>query len=751
MDLGLREIVNKVGMEDLAKIISSNSGIADTGAGVTGMESPQFSTGSLQSRRLGRILNSETELTMDYWVSVEVIDATSVTSLQSNLNSWIFESPSSIVNGVKERSGASSVVAKFEESIPVTAGICSKKYRFDNETQECQKCEDHCDVCTSEIDVCLVCSGEDYALSKEKCYTKCPRGYERKFLQLTENESGWKCELWDGVPLAVGLSLFFVFTVVILVWKKKEVKELCGACSNRVTAINASTKLHADEAKRKRERAKSLDDKGLVLTPEERKQVEKFYKDKGKLDQEEGKQNEKFNPKNLSFANSSDALNFAKFLGMSEEYLNKVQSDGEEMMKQEILRLENRENRKSTDPEWWYAKAGDPGDAKAPRGKAPLAPCPDAKKNESEVLYHWRYVVEEKSSEHLYKNGMRDKGRKGMNLSDFMKCPEVKDAEGLERAHVIALRLYTTAIYTYINEPLRFQEHYRKVSGAEPRHPLAAVVWFIFKGLKILRMNSDIGEGSTILWRGMKNAKVADEFLKSGGSNCEKAPMSTTKDLKVALAYSKGGGVIFKIEVTGKLRMGGDITFLSAFPEEKEVLYPPLTQLNLTKSGYAGNKKVNQEKIFINGDSEGAAFIIVFLITPDQSSSDGSVSSPSRRKNSLEGKTLEVGEKSVFAERRPTRTQSLPRPSRTQSQPVRSSFSQVVPAFEHTMEPIVSRHSEVPIAAVVPMSSPLDHYTQQLEKAKQLWDDGTIDEDEFKEMKQEAKDEKARRLNEIRR
>jgi hypothetical protein len=134
MNLGLREIVNKVGMEDLAKIISSNSGIADTGAGVTGMESPQFSTGSLQSRRLGRILNSETELTMDYWVSV---DATSVTSLQSNLNAWIFESPSSIVNGVKERSGASSVVAKFEESIPVTAGICSKKYRFDNETQEC--------------------------------------------------------------------------------------------------------------------------------------------------------------------------------------------------------------------------------------------------------------------------------------------------------------------------------------------------------------------------------------------------------------------------------------------------------------------------------------------------------------------------------------------------------------------------------------------------------------------------------------
>ena len=546
--------------------------------------------------------------------------------------------------------------------------------------------------------------------------------------------------------MAIGLSLFFVFTVVILVWKKKEVKELCGACSNRVTAINASTKLKADEAKRERKRAKSLEDetssKGLVLTEEERKQLEKFYKDKGNIDQEDGKQSGKFNPRSLSFADSSDALDFAEFLGMSAKYLDQVENDGEKMMKQEIERLENRENRQSTDPPWWYAKAG---------GNAEHL-CPDTLDNESEVLYHWKYVVEKKSSEHEYKNGIRDKGRDGKSLSDFMECKEVKDAKGLERTHVIALRLYTTVLYTYINEPLRFHEHYREVAGDKPRHPLAAVVWFIFKGLKILRKNSDIGQGIS-LWRGVKDVKVEDAFLKSGGFNCEKAPMSTTKDLKVALAYSKGGGVIFKIEVTSVLQMGGDITFLSAFPEEKEVLYPPLTQLNLNQTGKAGNKKVRQEKIFINGNGEGAS-ITVFEITPDQSSSDGNVSSPSRRKNSFEGKTLEVDGKSLF-ERRPSRTQSLnisPRPSRTQSQPARSSFTQVIPAFEQTPEPIVSRPSmngEVPIAAVVPMPSPNDHYAQQIKAAKQLWDDGAIDEDEFKEMKQEYIDEKARALNEI--
>ena len=171
-----------------------------------------------------------------------------------------------------------------------------------------------------------------------------------------------------------------------------------------------------------------------------------------------------------------------------------MENDGEKMMKQEILRLENRENRKSTDPSWWYAKAGG------------YALCPDTQENETEVLYHWKYVVEKNSSEHEYKNGIRDKGRNGMSLNDFMKCPEVKDSNGLEKTHVIALRLYTTVLYTYINEPLRFQEHYREVPGADkPRHPLAAVVWFIFKGLKILRRNSDIGEG-TILWSVMKNS-----------------------------------------------------------------------------------------------------------------------------------------------------------------------------------------------------------------------------------------------------
>ena len=56
--------------------------------------------------------------------------------------------------------------------------------------------------------------------------------------------------------------------------------------------------------------------------------------------------------------------------------------------------------------------------------------------------------------------------------------------------------------------------------------------------------------------------------------------MSTTADLKVALKYSASKQpLIFKIHTRGFEDRGADISFLSAFPEESEYLFPPLTFL----------------------------------------------------------------------------------------------------------------------------------------------------------------------------
>ena len=79
----------------------------------------------------------------------------------------------------------------------------------------------------------------------------------------------------------------------------------------------------------------------------------------------------------------------------------------------------------------------------------------------------------------------------------------------------------------------------------------------------------------------MRNANIPEEFTKLGGT--ELAPMSTTSDLRVAMAYSASkNALILRLNTSSFMERGADIGFLSAFPDEKEILYPPLTFLRPT-------------------------------------------------------------------------------------------------------------------------------------------------------------------------
>lgn len=83
----------------------------------------------------------------------------------------------------------------------------------------------------------------------------------------------------------------------------------------------------------------------------------------------------------------------------------------------------------------------------------------------------------------------------------------------------------------------------------------------------------------------MGNMRATHNFLKEGGS--ELAPCSSTSDLDIAIRYAKKwqdddghdgqAALIFRIIVDGWLDQGPDLSFLSAFPHEKEFTYPPLT------------------------------------------------------------------------------------------------------------------------------------------------------------------------------
>ena len=87
------------------------------------------------------------------------------------------------------------------------------------------------------------------------------------------------------------------------------------------------------------------------------------------------------------------------------------------------------------------------------------------------------------------------------------------------------------------------------------------------------------GKGGVVeLWRGLKDAEVPEEFVSAGGT--ENAPMSTTRSLEVAMNYSASAmPMLMRINVGTFMQLGADLGFVSTFPDENEVLYPPLTYL----------------------------------------------------------------------------------------------------------------------------------------------------------------------------
>ena len=119
-------------------------------------------------------------------------------------------------------------------------------------------------------------------------------------------------------------------------------------------------------------------------------------------------------------------------------------------------------------------------------------------------------------------------------------------------------------------------------------HPLPALVMCISDGLKALRaLDPESDQATSIIefYRGFTDMQVTEEFRNKGGT--EYAPMSTTTDVEVACGYAvrKGktdGALLMKIVTENNLQRGADLTFLSMYPGEQEILYPPLTFMQPT-------------------------------------------------------------------------------------------------------------------------------------------------------------------------
>jgi hypothetical protein len=122
-----------------------------------------------------------------------------------------------------------------------------------------------------------------------------------------------------------------------------------------------------------------------------------------------------------------------------------------------------------------------------------------------EVLELLQYILYEKTSEKEYPNGTRDKGRVGKDLIYFITHTKAQQAQ-LKQPEVVALRLYTTAAFRFMNGPLR--DDMRHEDGRAC--PLPVTTCFAVEGIKKLRAHN-LKEGaaadSQTFWRGMRNLR----------------------------------------------------------------------------------------------------------------------------------------------------------------------------------------------------------------------------------------------------
>ncbi len=132
------------------------------------------------------------------------------------------------------------------------------------------------------------------------------------------------------------------------------------------------------------------------------------------------------------------------------------------------------------------------------------------------VIQQLHYILCKTANEKKFPNGMRDKGHRGMRLTDFVNHEYAREAK-LTEAEVVALRLYTTPAFPEINNPLRDVE---RIKSGRP-HPLPVTVTLITSGIKKLRaLNAESAAAtqSKMLWRGLKQRKQTDDFALRGGT-----------------------------------------------------------------------------------------------------------------------------------------------------------------------------------------------------------------------------------------
>ena len=203
--------------------------------------------------------------------------------------------------------------------------------------------------------------------------------------------------------------------------------------------------------------------------------------------------------------------------------------------------------------------------------------------------------------------GQLDSEHAGKTLDDFVALPLAAAAK-LTRAHVLALRLYSSPVCASINLPLHIG------CSADNPHPYPALVANLVDAWKRLRQAADekprlfqacgalgvieqtdknekdknADGGKPVLWRLFNSSDDFGEYKQRGGlelgfMSCFKS--KATAERFAARQAASEAGVRTKQPTLLKVRTDVegmvDISFFSVYAEDGECLYPPCTYLEL--------------------------------------------------------------------------------------------------------------------------------------------------------------------------
>ena len=148
----------------------------------------------------------------------------------------------------------------------------------------------------------------------------------------------------------------------------------------------------------------------------------------------------------------------------------------------------------------------------------------------------------------------------------------------------------------------------RVARGRSDRQLLSHDIQLIVSGIRKLSAIAKMPEGGAV-FRGLSGLALPPEFFAPDAQGCaggvEASFMSTTLSEEVARKYSgvhEGReATIFRL-MLGKTSLGADISWLSQFAGEKEMLFPPRTHLQVVGEPVRGDDGVSVVTLWPTGN-----------------------------------------------------------------------------------------------------------------------------------------------------